>query len=158
MELFAQLRGFKLVITLYLVFRRIEIKDKTKYDSFYSSSESETEIIINKSDIKNVFKSIYTTIIANMQKSLGQGSEWITDSVIEHTISITNYNPLSGSSYIKLHKELEHTVKSLINVQNTDYNKCFKWCLVKNLNPADHHPARTTKLIKILQRDMVLNT
>ena len=147
-----------MVITLYLVFRRIEIKDKTKYDSFYSSSESETEIIINKSDIKNVFKSIYTTIIANMQKSLGKGLEWITDSVIEHTISITNYNPLSGSSYIKLPKELDHTGKSLINVQNTDHNKCFKWCLVKNLNPADHHPARTTKLIKILQRDMVLNT
>ena len=61
-----------MVTTLYLVFKRIEIKEKTKYDSFYSSSESETEIIINKSDIKNVFKSIYTTIIANMQKSLAK--------------------------------------------------------------------------------------
>ena len=63
----AQLRGFKLVKTLYLVFKKIEIKDKTKYDNFYSSSESEAEIIINKSDIKNVFKSIYTTITANME-------------------------------------------------------------------------------------------
>ena len=43
------------------------MKDKTKYDNFYSSSESEAEITINKSDIKNVFKSIYTTITANME-------------------------------------------------------------------------------------------
>ena len=63
----AQLRGFKLVKTLYLVFKKIEMKDKTKYDNFYSSSESEAEITINKSDIKNVFKSIYTTITANME-------------------------------------------------------------------------------------------
>ena len=37
-----------------------------------------------------------------MQKSLGKGSEWIIDSVIDHNIIISKYNPLSGSSYIKL--------------------------------------------------------
>ena len=37
---------------------------------FYASSN--IEIIINESDIENVFKPIYTTIIANMQKSLGK--------------------------------------------------------------------------------------
>ena len=33
----------------------------------------------------------------------------------------------------------------MINNQNTDYNECFKWCLIRYLNPADHHPARITK-------------
>ena len=51
-----------------------------------------------------MFKSVYTTIITNIQKSLGKGSGWIIDSVIDHTISISNYNPLAGSSYIKLPK------------------------------------------------------
>ena len=36
----------------------------------------------------------------------------------------------------------------MINIQNTDDNKCFKWCLLKYLNPADHHQARTTKADK----------
>ena len=31
----------------------------------------------------------------------------------------------------------------MINIQNIDDNECFKWCLVRYLNPADHHPART---------------
>ena len=58
--------------TLALVFKKIESKDKTKYDNIYSSSK--TVMIVNESDIKNVFKSIYTTIITNIQKSLGKWS------------------------------------------------------------------------------------
>ena len=40
-----------------------------------------------------------------MQNSLGKGSGWIIGSVIGHTISLSKYNPLAGSSYIKLPKE-----------------------------------------------------
>ena len=36
----------------------------------------------------------------------------------------------------------------MINIQNTDDNKCFKWCLVRYLNPADCNPARITKANK----------
>ena len=55
----------------------------------------------------------------------------IIDSLADHTISIPKYNPLAGSSYIKLLKELDLPRKSLINVQNADNNKCFKRCLVR---------------------------
>ena len=33
----------------------------------------------------------------------------------------------------------------MINLQNTDDNECFKWCLVRFLNPADHNPKRIIK-------------
>ena len=55
--------------TLVLVFTKIESEDKTKYYTFYSNSKA--EIIINENDI-DVFESIYTTIISNIQKSLGK--------------------------------------------------------------------------------------
>ena len=93
--------------TLVLVFKIIESEDKTKHDTFYSNSEA--EIIISDSDIYDVCQSIYTTIISNIKKSLGKGSDWISDSVIDHTISISKYNPLAGSSYIRLPKELHHS-------------------------------------------------
>ena len=60
-ELLNQLKGFKFVKTLVLVFKKIESEDKTKYDNSHSNSKA--EIIINESDIEDVFKSIYTTII-----------------------------------------------------------------------------------------------
>ena len=48
----------------------MESKGKTKHHNFYSSSKA--EIVINESDIENAFKSIYTTITADIQKSLGK--------------------------------------------------------------------------------------
>ena len=98
-----ELRGFKFVTILVLVLKKTESEDKTKYETFYSHSKSET--IISESDIFNdVSESIYTTVISNIQKSLGKGSGWIIDSVIEHSISVSKYNPLARSSYIKLPK------------------------------------------------------
>ena len=82
------------------------------------------------------------------RKILWNGSGWIIDLVINHTISISNYNYLAGSSYIKLPKELDHPRKWLINIQNIDDNECFKWSLVWYLNPANHHPAGVTKADK----------
>ena len=102
-ELLAQLKAFKFVTTLVLVYKKMESKHKIKYGNFYSSSKA--EIIINESDIDYAFKSIYTTtIIENTQKPLGKGSGWIIDLVIDHTISISKYNLLAESSYIKLPK------------------------------------------------------
>ena len=103
-----------------------------------------------------MFQSIYTTVITNIQISLGKGSSWIIDSVIDHTISISKNNPLVGSSYIKLPKELEHPRKGLINIQNIDDNEYFKWSIVTYLNPADNHPARITNNDKILLKRLIL--
>ena len=62
------------------------------------------EIIIYESDDDDMFESIYTTIISNIQKYLGKGSSWITDSVVDNIITISKYSLLTGSSYIKLTK------------------------------------------------------
>ena len=128
------------MITLVLVLEMIEREDKTQYYTFYSNSKA--EIIINKSDIDDAFESIYTKVITNMQNSLGKGSGWIIDSVIDHNISISKYNPFSGSSYIKWPKELDHPRKGLINIRNINDNESFKWSLIRYINPADHDPAR----------------
>ena len=110
-----------------LQLKNIESKDKTNYDNFYSTPNA--EIIINKSDIDDVFQSICTKIITNIQKSLEKCFSQINDSVIDH----------------KLPKEVGHPIKSLINFQDTDDNECFKWYLVRYLNPADHIPKIITK-------------
>ena len=47
---------------------------------------------------------------------LGKASCSINDSVIEHNINIWKCNPLAGSSYIKLLKELDYPRKRLINI------------------------------------------
>ena len=125
--------------TLLLALTKIESEDKTKYDTFYSHAKAET--IINESHIDdNVFKSIYTTVISNIQKFLGKSSGWIIDSVIDHNINISKYNPLAGTSYTELPKELNHPRKGLINIKNIDNNESFKCSLVRYLHPVDDNP------------------
>ena len=36
----------------------------------------------------------------------------------------------------------------MINIQNIDDNECFKWCLIRYLNPADRNPVKPTKADK----------
>ena len=107
--LLSELRGFKFVTTLVLGFKRIESDHPTKYITFYSKSKAET--IIDERDIDDEFESIYNPIMSNIQKSLGKESDWIIDSVGDDTISISKYNFLTGSSDIKLPKELHHPKK-----------------------------------------------
>ena len=71
------------------MFKKTESEDKTKYDTFYSNSEA--EIIINESEIDDVFQSVCTTVILNKQKSLRKGSGYIINSVIDHIISVSKY-------------------------------------------------------------------
>ena len=52
-----ELRRF-IFLTLVLVFKKIKSDDKTKYDNFYSNSKA--EMIINDSDIDDVFESVNT--------------------------------------------------------------------------------------------------
>ena len=39
--------------------------------------------------------------MSNIKNSIGKGSGMIVDSVLDNIITISNYNSLSGSSYIK---------------------------------------------------------
>ena len=132
---------------LVLVPKKIISEDKTKYCTFYSDSKA--ELIIIENEIDDVFESIYAAIIiSNMQKILRKGSGWIIDLVINHEISFSKTNPLAGTSYIRLPKELDHPRKELINIQSIDDNECFKWSIAKYLNLANHHPPIITKADK----------
>ena len=107
MDLLTELKNFKFVTTLALEFKKIKSDDKTQTQTL----NSKTETIINEIDIDDAFKSVYGTIIPNKQKYLGKGSGWIIDSVIDHNINISNYNPSPGSSYNQITKRIRPSKK-----------------------------------------------
>ena len=75
---------------------------KQNISTFYLNSKPETIII--ESGIDYVFESICSTIISNIKKYLGKDSGCIIDSLLNNNINFSKYNPLVGSSYIKLPK------------------------------------------------------
>ena len=103
--LLIELKDFKFVTALVLEIKKIESDGKTKYDTLYSNSIAEA--VIHESEVYDAIESIYTTAISNVQKYLVKGSGWVTDLVIDD-INISKNNPVVGSSYAKLPKELDH--------------------------------------------------
>ena len=71
-------------MTLILVFKEVASDDETKYSTLYSYSKTET--VVNQSDIDDLFESIYSTVISNIQNSEGKDSARIFDSVVDDTI------------------------------------------------------------------------
>ena len=76
-------------------------------------------------------------------------SGWIVDKIEAIHIKISNYDSLSGSSYIPLPPKLNNPKKGLINIKNKDI-ECFKWCHIRFLNPTNRHPERINKQDKKL--------
>lgn len=84
---------------------------------------------------------------------LSEGSGWtISFSLDEHYINTVKYNPLQGSSYIKLPKELQNSAKGLINLKNKD-DECFRWCHNRHLNPQEKDPQKIKKSDKTWLRN-----
>ena len=55
---------------------------------------------------------------------------------------------------MKLPKELDNPKKGLINIQNFNDNEYFKWGLVRYLHPADYHPEKMRKIVKLFGDDL----
>ena len=105
---------------------------------------SKAQIIMNISDIKPNLEMSLENKMNDVAEWLKEGSGWTTDGVLEHYFNLVNYKPLEGKSYIPLPKELQNSLKGLINLKNED-NECFRWCHIRHLNPQDVHPERIKK-------------
>ena len=67
-------------------------------------------------------------------------------------IHFVEFNPLRGSSRIKLSDKLKGK-KAIINMKNED-QKCFKWCITRALNPVEKHAERITEDLRNQSADL----
>ena len=69
-----EIKSFKFVRKLVLVFKKIKSEGKIKYEIFYLSTKA--EIVIDKCDINDEFQSIYTTIVIKHTNLLNKRKEF----------------------------------------------------------------------------------
>ena len=138
------MKGLKFVENLKVTFKKNsknEIITKTAYFN------SKPKTIINKTQITEELQSSKHEILNITAQWISEGSGWTIESVDNHYLNIVQYEPMKGSSYIKLPEELNNPKKGLINLKNND-NECFRWCHIRYLNPQDGHPQRIKKIDK----------
>ena len=130
-NLLIQTKGFKFIETQKVKFIKYSDDKNIIRNGFFNSS---TDLIINKTDIKLSLQASQQQILNKITQWISEGSGWTIQSIENHYINIVNYNPLKGSSYIKLPQELQNSAKGLINIKNKD-NECFRWRHIRHLNP-----------------------
>ena len=143
-NLLASMKGFKLMESLKITFTR-KIGDKIFFQQAYFFSRA--FIILNNLDVKNSLRFMRNIIIEKINNYVDRGSGGTVHSVDDHYINIVKYQPVGGSSYIPLPKELQNSKKGLINMKNYD-NQCFRWCHIRHLNPQEKYPQRIKKVDK----------
>ena len=105
------------------------------------------KIITEATDPHEIYNEMIDEIEEEIQKvEQAEGSGWVFLEVENLTLHTDIWDPVKGSSYIELSKELKNK-NAIINMKNED-NKCFLWCVLRALNPKDNHPERIDKDLK----------
>ena len=102
---------------------------------------SKIEVNLEGTDENELYNNMIDTIEEKIQKlENAPGTGWHLQSVINLELHTVEWEPLRGSSYIELPKELK-------DIKNDD-DKCFIWCVLRALYPKANHPERLDKTLK----------
>ena len=108
------------------------------------------KLILEGTDVEEVYEEMIAEIEEEMQKVQdAEGSGWQFTAVENIKLHTTRWDPLNAGSYIDLPTFFKNK-KAMINMQNQD-NECFKWCVLRALNPKDKHPERVDNDLKSKQ-------
>ena len=103
------------------------------------------KIITEATDPHEIYNEMVDEIEEEIQKvEQAEGSGWVFLEVENLTLHTDIWDPIKGSSYIDLPRELKNK-KAIVNMQNKD-NKCFLWSVLRALNPKDKNPQRIDDL------------
>ena len=141
-KILKSMKGLKFVETLRVTFEKQLGREERIMKTAYFNSQPQT--ITNNTQIELALSLSKQVILNKIAVWISEGSGWTIQSVENHYINVVKYEPMKGSSYIKLPNELKHSAKGLINMKNKD-NECFRWCHIRHLNPQDKYPQRIKK-------------
>ena len=141
--------NIKIALYLNCLMKREDSDGFTAIKQFAFHSKG-NKIILESTYLDELYEEIVEEIEEEIQKvQEAEGSGWVFVEVENLELHTTKWVPLNGSSYIPLDPYLSNK-KALINMQNED-EECFKWCVLRALNPKDTNPGRIDKDLKSKQ-------
>ena len=115
--------------------------------AFHSKGQ---KLILEGTDVSDLYNEMVEEIEEEIQKVQdAEGSGWVFMAVEKIVLHTTRWDPINAGSYIDLPANLKNK-KAIINMKNQD-NECFKWCVLRALNPKNTNPDRIDKDLKSKQ-------
>ena len=93
------MKGLKFAETLKVTFEKMTGNKVISKTAYFNSIN---QVIINKYDIQSSLKLAQEQIINKIAVWISEGSGWIIKKVDNHYLNVVKYEPIKGSSYIKL--------------------------------------------------------
>ena len=109
-------------------------------DFIYFNTSS--TILLKESNVLEMVKEHLNKLVQKIDTYIRNGSGWSVVTVSEISIMTTKYNPMGGSSYIELSKELKS--KNCLNIKNED-QQCIMWCILASKHHQSKDATRVTK-------------
>ena len=139
-------KGIKVKLDFHCYMEKsvLELMDTIKPSQYHSR----IELNLGATDEDALYETMIDTIEGKIQTHEDKESGWSFHSVIKLEMYTVAYKPLGGRSYIKLPKEIA-SKKAVINMKNTNDDKCFLWSVLRALNPVKNHKERIDNKLKV---------
>ena len=136
-------RNIKTMLYLHCFMQRTDIIEPKKF-AFHSKN---LKLVLEGTDEGELYNEMVDEIEEEIQKvGDAEGSGWQFVEVEKLVLHTTRWDPINAWSYIDLPPALKNK-NAIINMKNQD-EECFKWCILRALNPKDNHPERVDKDLK----------
>ena len=141
-------RNIKTILYLHCLMTRKD-GDQVVIKKFAFHSKGQ-KLILEGTDVSDLYNEMVEEIEEEIQKvQEAEGSGWVFLAVEKIVLHTAKWDPLNAGSYIDLPANLKNK-KAIINMKNQD-NECFKWCVLRALNPKNTNPDRIDKDLKSKQ-------
>ena len=140
-------RGIKTILYLKCIMEQ-ETTGGIRKEQF--DFHSSIKLIFESRETEEVYSEMVDEIEEEIQKvKYAEGSGWRFKEIIKLELHTTRWDPINAGSYINLPPFLKNK-KAIINMKNQD-EECFKWCVLRALNPKDTNPDRIDEDLKSKQ-------
>ena len=149
-NIFNSNRNIKTILYLHVIMIRQEPGDLTIRKEKFAYHSKGLKLILEGTNEEDIYDEMKEEILEEVEKTEeAEGSGWQFEKVEKLVLHNTRWDPLNAGSYIDLPPELKNK-KAIINMKNED-DECFKWCVLRALNPKDKNAERVDKDLKSKQ-------
>ena len=99
------------------------------------------EALLVTAVIEESLQQAFPVLLESLEKWVNLGSGWTVSTIQTLWVDIVKYEPLKGSSFSLLPKDLQ-SKKAIFNPINREDSYCFLWCVLLALTKVPRHPER----------------
>ena len=146
-NIFNSNRNIKTILYLHVIMIRQEPGDLTIRKTEFAFHSKGLKLILEGTNEEDIYDEMKEEILEEVEKTKdAEGSGWQFEKVEKLVLHTTRWDPMNAGSYIELPPALKNK-KAIINMKNQD-EECFKWCVLRALNPKDKNAERVDNDLK----------